>query len=179
MATTEPRLLDVTIGAYDSLDEALVDFWAVRDLYQKLGASSKMDAAVVSKSPDGKVKIEKTFEASTRHDALAGLGFGLAAGLIAALFPAVGITAALVAGGIGGAAIGALVGHVQTGMKRDDLKKIGDALDKSQAGLVVVYETNLADQVKKTIKTVRQFVSKLADVSGEDIEKAIRQSRAA
>ena len=155
------------------------DYNAVRDLYQQLGASANFDAAVLSKSPEGKVKINKSYEAGTRHDALKGLGFGLAAGIIAAIFPAVGITAALLAGGIGGAAIGAIVGHIQTGVKRDDLKKIGDALDTSEAGLIVVYNANLADQVKKNIKTARQFVSKLADVTAGDIEKAIRQTRAA
>lgn len=179
MAASEPSLLDVLVGSYRTVDDAMADYDAVREFYRKLGASSKFDAAVVSKSPEGKVKIEKTYEAGTRHDALAGLGFGLAAGIIAALFPVIGITAALLAGGIGGAAIGAIVGHVQTGMRREDLKKIGDALNDSEAGLVVVYETNLADQVKKNIKAARQFVSKVADLTTEDIEKAIRQSRAA
>lgn len=179
MKAGEPKLLDVLVGTYKNTNEALFDYNAIREVYQKLGASSHFDAAVLSKSPEGKVKIEKTYEAGTLHDALKGLGFGLAAGVIAAIFPAVGIAAALVAGGIGGTAIGAIVGHVQTGMKREDLKKIADALDGSEAGLVVVYETNLADQVKKNIKTVRQFVSKLADVTADDIEKAIRQSRAA
>lgn len=179
MAASEPRLLDVLVGTYKNVNDAMSDYNAVRDFYQKVGASSNFDAAVLSKSPEGKVKIEKSYEAGTRHDALKGLGFGLAAGVIAALFPAVGIAAALLAGGIGGAAIGAIVGHVQTGMKRDDLKKIGDALDDSEAGLIVVYETNLADQVKKNIKTARQFVSKLADVTANDIEKAVRQLRTA
>lgn len=179
MPTNEPRLLDVLVGIYKSVDDAKADCTALRNLYQQVGASDKFDAAVVSKSQDGKVKIDKTYEAGTRHDALRGLGFGLAAGVIAALFPSVGIAIALVAGGLGGAAIGAVVGHVQTGMKREDLKKIGDALDNAEAGLVIVYESNLADQVKKTIKAVRQVVSKLADVTAGDIEKAIRQSKAA
>ena len=107
MATSEPRLLDVLVGTYKNTDDAMSDYNAVRDLYQQLGASANFDAAVLSKSPEGKVKINKSYEAGTRHDALKGLGFGLAAGIIAAIFPAVGITAALLAGGIGGAAIGA------------------------------------------------------------------------
>lgn len=179
MAKSEPQLLDVLVGIYKNVNDATADCTALRDLYQKLGASDRFDAAVISKGADGKVKIEKTYEAGTRHDALRGLGFGLAAGVIAALFPSVGIAIALVAGGLGGAAIGAIVGHVQTGMKRDDLKKIGDALDNAEAGLVVVYEANLADQVKKNIKAVRQVVSKMAHITAEDIEKAIRESKAA
>lgn len=179
MAASVPKLLDVLVGVYKNVDDATSDYTALRNLYQKLGASDDFDAAVVSKSSDGKVKIEKTYEAGTLHDALKGLGFGLAAGVIAAIFPGVGIAVALLSGGIGGTAIGAIVGHVQSGMKREDLKKIGDALDDAEAGLVVVYEANLADQVKKSIKAVRQVVSRLADITAEDIEKRIRQLREA
>jgi uncharacterized membrane protein len=179
MATSQPQLLDVLVGIYKNVNDATFDYTALRDLYKKLGASDDFDAAVVSKTKDGKVKIEKTYEAGTRHDALKGLGFGLAAGIIAAAFPGVGIAIALIAGGVGGAAVGAIVGHVQTGMRRDDLKKIGDALDDAEAGLVVVYKANLADQVKQNIKAIRQVVSKLADVTAADIEKEIRQTRAA
>jgi len=179
MATSEPKLLNVLVGVYGNVADAKSDYAALRDLYQKLGASDDFDAAVVSKSPEGKVKIEKTYEAGTVHDALKGMGFGLAAGLIAAIFPSIGIAVALLAGGVGGTAIGAIVGHVQTGMRREDLKKVGDALDDAESGLVVVYEANLADQVKKNIKALRQVVSKLADLTADDIEKQIRQSRAA
>ena len=179
MATSEPKLLDVLVGVYDNVDDAKSDYTALRDLYQKLGASDEFDAAVVTKTPEGKVKIDKTYEAGTLHDALKGLGFGLAAGLVAALFPSVGIAVALLAGGVGGTAIGAIVGHIQTGMRRADLKAIGDALDDAEYGLVIVYEANLADQVKKNIKAVRQVASKLADITADEIEKQIRQSRAA
>ncbi|HVP34913.1 MAG TPA: hypothetical protein VMT09_14900 [Steroidobacteraceae bacterium] len=179
MATNEPKVFDVLVGVYKNADEAKSDYTALRNLYQKLGASDDFDAAVVSKSPEGKVRIDKAYEAGTVHDALKGLGFGLAAGIIATAFPGVGIAIALLAGGVGGTAIGAIVGHVQTGMRREDLKKIGDALDDAESGLVVVYEANLADQVKKNVKAVRQVISKLADIGAEDIEKQIRQWRAA
>jgi len=95
MATSEPKLLDVLVGVYDNADDAKSDFTALRNLYQKLGASDEFDAAIVTKSPEGKVKIDKTYEAGTLHDALKGLGFGLAAGVVAALFPSVGIAVAL------------------------------------------------------------------------------------
>ena len=175
----EAQMVDILVGTYKNVDDAKSDYTVLRDLYSRLGASDAFDAAVVTKGTDGKVKIEKRYEAATRHEALEGVVFGLAAGVVAASFPAVGIAIALAAGGAGGAAIGAIVGHLQKGLRRDDLKKIGDALDNAEAALVVVYKANLADQVKENIKAVRQVVSKVADVTADDIERAIRQSRAA
>ena len=46
-----------------------------------------------------------------------------------------------------GAAIGAVTGHIKGGMDNTDLEALGEVLDKGQAGLIVVYATNMADQV--------------------------------
>src|SRR4029077_3173447 len=81
-----------------------------------------------------------------------GLGWGLAAGVAAALFPPVGIVGALALGAGGGAAIGAVTGHAHGGMSRGDLKDLGDTLDAGTAGLLVVYEANLAEQIAANIK---------------------------
>jgi uncharacterized membrane protein len=132
-------LLDVLVATYDNVGDAEADLKRVREIYKGLGTSDNFDAAVISKNKRGRVKIDKTYEAGRRHDALKGLGFGLAAGLAAAIFPPVGIGAALAAGGAGGAAIGALVGHVQSGFSRGDLKALADLLDPRNA-LIVVYE---------------------------------------
>jgi uncharacterized membrane protein len=174
----DARLLDVLVATYANIGDAETDLKAIRKLYDKLGTSHNFDAAVISKNKEGKVKIDKTYEAGTRHVALKGLGFGLAAGLAAAIFPPVGIGAAVAAGGVGGAAIGAIVGHVQIGIPRDDLKVIADLLYPSEVALIVVYETNLADQVEKNIKAVNHVVSKVADLTADEIAKDIRRAAA-
>jgi uncharacterized membrane protein len=179
MAEKDARVLDVLVATYNNVNDAENDMNAVRELYKTLGTSYNFDAAVISKNQKGRVKIDKSYEAGKRHEALKGLGFGLAAGVVAALFPPVGIAQALIAGGVGGAAIGAIVGHVQTGMSRDDLKKIAEQLDKSTAALVVVYEASLADQVMKNIKAVNQVISKLADLKTEELAEEIKQARSA
>jgi uncharacterized membrane protein len=179
MSKNDAQLLDVLVSTYANARDAETDLNAIREVYKKLGTSHNFDAAVISKNARGRVKIDKTYEAGRRHDALKGLGFGLAAGLAAAIFPPVGIGAALAAGAAGGTAIGALVGHVQTGIPRGDLKAIADLLDASEAALIVVYETNLADQVKKNIKAVKQVVRQMADVKADQIADEIRQARAA
>ena len=175
-ASQEPQVLYVLAASYESVDAARTDLESVRALYDEIKASDKFDAAVLSKDEKGKVHIDKTYEAGTRHDALKGLGWGLAAGAAAALFPAIGIGAALAAGGAGGAAIGALAGHHQKGMDRGDLKELGDVLDKGQAGLIVVYQANLADQVAATIKAINRFESQIVDLTADELANDIRAS---
>ena len=178
MPDKDERLLDVLVATYDNISDAKTDLKAIRQLYEKLGTSHNFDAALISKDKKGKVKIDKTYEAGTRHASLKGLGFGLAAGLAAAIFPPVGIGAALAAGGVGGAAIGAVVGHVQSGIPRDDLKMIADLLDPSKAALIVIYETDLADQVERNLKAVNHVVSKVADLTADEIAENMRRAAA-
>jgi len=103
-----------------------------------------------------------------------GLGWGLAAGVVGVLFPPVGI--GIAGASAGGAAIGAVVGHAQGGMSRADLKELGDTLDAGPAGLIVVYETNLADQVAANIKAANRMVSKMTDVAADQLAEDIRAS---
>ena len=48
-------------------------------------------------------------------------------------------------------------------MSRSDLKELGETLDAGQAGLIAVYETNLADQVAANIKAANRIVSKATE----------------
>lgn len=54
-----------------------------------------------------------------------------------------------------GAGIGAVSGHLKNGMSNSDLKELGTVLDKGQAGLIVLYATNMADQIAASIKAER------------------------
>ena len=93
-------------------EDALEDYDAVRAAYEDLGIIDTYDAAVVTKGPDGKVRIVERIEEPTRHGAIAGLAVGLAVGALVALFPAVALGAGLAIGGASGAALGATAGHV-------------------------------------------------------------------
>ena len=59
------------------------------------------------------------------------------------------------------------------------MKAFADLLDPSEAALIVVYETKLADQVKKNVKAVKQLVRQMADLKADEIADEIRQARAA
>jgi uncharacterized membrane protein len=156
--------LYVLAAAYDDVDTAVADYEAVKAVYREVKTSNEFDATVIAKDDTGKVSIVRKHEQPTRHGAAVGLGWGLATGVAAALFPAVGILGALAVGGAGGAAIGAVTGHATGGLDRDTLKQLGETLDAGSAGLLVVYEANLADQIKANVKATRRMVDIADDV---------------
>jgi uncharacterized membrane protein len=174
MARSDADTLYVAAAAYDDVDAAVADYEAVKELYRAIRSSHDFDAAVIAKSDDGKVSIVKKHEHPTRLGAAVGLGWGLAVGVTAALFPPLGIGIATAAGA--GAAIGGVTGHVSKGVKRGDLKDLGETLDEGQAGLVVVYAFNLADQVGATIKAANRVVSRATDMAADELVADLRKA---
>jgi len=134
----------VFAASYDTLAEAEANYHAVRELYQASGLIDTYDAAVITRDDAGKVSIVAKHEQLTRRGAWRGLGIGLAGGALLALFPAVGLGAGLLLGGTAGAGFGALAGHVTAGLRRADLKDLGEQLDDGHSGLVVVAEAEAA-----------------------------------
>lgn len=174
MAKKDKDTLYVVAATYDDIKGAVADYEALKQLYYQIKSSHDFDAAVIAKDADGHVEVVKKHEQPTRHGAAVGLGWGLGVGVVAALFPPVGI--GLVAAGGGGAAIGAVTGHVTGGMSRKDLKDLGEALDSGTAGLVAVYEVNLADHIAATIKAANRVVSKATDMAADQLAADIREA---
>ena len=148
----------VLASQYNTESDALADYDAVRKLYNDLGIIDTYDAAVLTRGPDGKVEIVKRVEEPTRHGAAAGLLIGLAVGAAVVLFPAAGIPlAAAMAGGAAiGTTAGAVAGHVARGMKRSDLKELGELLDNGKSGLVVVAASDVASKVEAAITRAKK-----------------------
>jgi hypothetical protein len=61
-------------------------------------------------------------------------------------------------------------------MKRSDVKELGETLDEGQAGVIVVYETNLADQIVANIKAANRIVSKATDMAADQLAIDIRNA---
>jgi uncharacterized membrane protein len=166
---------------YDSEGEALADYDAVRKLYTELGIIDTYDAAVLTRKADGKVTIVKRVEEPTRQGGAAGLAVGLAAGALVALFPAIGLGAGLLAGSAIGASVGAVAGHVVGGMKRSDLKDIGELLDNGTSGLLVVAATDLESRVNAAItrakKRAKAQMKADADALTAEIDLRARSAR--
>jgi uncharacterized membrane protein len=174
MAKQENDTLYVIAAAYDDVDLAVADYEAVKAIYREVKTSHDFDASVIAKDQNGKVRIVKKHEQPTRHGAVVGLGWGLATGVVAALFPPIGI--GIAAAGGAGAAIGGVAGHASGGMSRGDLKDLGEALDAGQAGLIAVYETNLADQVAANIKAANRVISRETDMAADQLAEDMKQA---
>jgi uncharacterized membrane protein len=163
---SEKDMLVVLAASYDSVADAEVDYEAVKALYYDAGVGHSFDAAVLEREADGKVKVADKHEQSTRH----GAWEGLAIGALAAILPGIGL-------GVGaavGAGVGAVTGHMKGGMKDDDLKQLAATLDKGRAGLIVLYATNMADQVAASIKAQNRFISAAIDADADELAKQIK-----
>src|SRR5262245_55342287 len=146
----------IIANEYDSEADALADYEAVRALYSELGLVDTYDAAVVTRKPDGRVDIVKRTEMPTRQGAARGGLWGLAVGAIAALFPGVGLAVGLAGGAAAGVGLGAVAGHVAGGMRRSDLKDLGELLDEGSSGLVVVAATDVAARVDAAVTRAKK-----------------------
>jgi uncharacterized membrane protein len=176
---TEPDTLLVLAASYDNVAEAEADYEAVKALYYEIQTSHEFDAAVIARDEDGKIEVVKKHEQPTRHGAVHGLGWGLAVGAVCAVLPGVALLGGLAVGGGAGAVIGAVTGHVRGGLDNSDLKGLGDVLGEGQAGLIVVYATNMADQIAANIKAVNRFVSKEIDANADVLARQLQEAETA
>jgi uncharacterized membrane protein len=81
-------------------------------------------------------------------------------------------------GGGAGAALGRATGHAASVMTRDDLKALGEVLDEGDAGLVVVYGSDMADRVITSVRRARRTVRRSADVSLPELAAQVRAAQA-
>ncbi len=164
---SEKDTLLVLGASYESLAEAEADYEAVVELYKEFGVGHAFDAAVLERGADGKVKVVDKHEQTTRH----GAWTGLAIGALTAVLPGIGL-------GVGaavGAGIGAVSGHLKGGMSNDDLRELGAVLDKGEAGLIVLYATNMADQIAANIKAENRYVSEAIDAEADELAKQLKE----
>jgi len=160
------------IGVYENLDDAELDYEAIKDLHVEAGLIDAYDAALIERRDDGKVKIVKKHETPTRVGGVLGGGMGLATGLVIALFPAAAIgTGLLAATTAGGALLGSLAGHAAAGMSRDDLKEAGEQLDRGTAGLVVVGVSDMESKIERAMKHAAKVEAKRLEADAAEIEK--------
>jgi uncharacterized membrane protein len=164
-------------GVYGSLDDALADYEAVKDLHTEDNLIDAYDAAVIERREDGKVKIVKKHETPTRAGGVLGGGVGLATGLVIALFPAAAIGGGLLAAATGGGAVlGAVAGHAAAGMSRNDLKDLGEQLDAGQAGLVVVAVSDMEAKVQAAMKRAKKVEEKQMKADAKKIEADAKEA---
>ena len=169
MADTKNPVVFVFIASYGSVDDAEMDYTAVKQLYSD-GVIDTYDGAVVEKDADGNVHVSK-HEKPTQKGAWTGIGVGAVVGV---LFPPAIIPMAAAGGVTGG-----VIGHVWRGMSRSDMKDLGDTLDAGTAALVVVGKSSLADKIAKATAKAQKRVEKQLNVDAKDFDKELAAEAAA
>ena len=163
---SEKDTLFVLAASYDDVAAAEADYQTVKDMYEAAGIGHDFDATVIQRDADGKTHVVKKHEESTRH----GLKWGLAIGAATAVLPAVG----LVGGMAAGAGIGAAAGHIKGGMSDSNLKQVAGTLDKGQAGLIVIYATNMNDQINAAIDAENKYISDEMNIDQAALDKQMK-----
>ena len=59
-------------------------------------------------------------------------------------------------------------------MSNDDLEQLGTVLENGEAGLIVIYATNMADQIAASIKAENRFVSDAIDADADELAKQLK-----
>jgi len=168
----------VLANEYDAEADAVADYEAVRKLYSNLGIIDSFDAAVLTRQADGKViivkRVDEQPEGRMRWVA------GLAVGTAVALFPAVALGIPVVGLGMGllaGAGVGAVVGgHVARGMKRSDLKDLGELLDHGTSGLLVVATSDIEARVDEAITRAQKRAKAKLQADNDAIKEEISRA---
>ena len=153
----------VFIASYGNVNDALMDYTAVQQLYID-GVIDTYDGAVVQKDADGNVHVSK-HEKPTQKGAWTGIAVGAVVGV---LFPPA-IIAMAAAGGVAGG----VIGHVWHGMSRSDMKDLGEELDAGTAALVVVGKSSLADKIAKATAKAQKKTEKQLNVDAKDFDKEL------
>ena len=164
---SEPDGLILFAGQYPDLDSAYEDFNAIKFLHQEKFIG-QYEAAIFEKQQGGKVKILNTDATERGWGAKAGAVTGAVLGII---FPPTIIGMAA-----GGAALGAVFGNFMKGMKRSDIKEIGEMLDEGTAGIVLVAETTLEEGERRLMKKAAKIMKKQVDASAKELKEAIDEA---
>jgi uncharacterized membrane protein len=154
-------------GEYENVDDAKADLQVLKELHREHVVGT-YDAAVITKTDDGKVKIVDKIEKPTQHGGWAGMAVGAAMGLI---FPP-----SILVGGLLGAGAGALIGHLRSGMSNSDLKEVGEMLEESEAALIVVGEATIERAVDDATKRAKKQMKKEVRADAKELEKAIDEA---
>lgn len=152
--------VQVFVAAFNSPNEAGEYMDAIKQ-GKKEGLIGIIDAAVVVKNAEGKVKITDTKQRRAKGFVTGSL-LGGVLGLIIA--PPAAVVAA------GGGLIGTLVGQLRSAPLRDEMKEIGEALTPNSSAIVAVIEHSWVAQLEAALaeagaKVIRDSIK--ADIAAQ------------
>ncbi len=130
-------------AVYPDKEKAKVTFNMLKEMH-KAANITLVDAALISKNDEGKIKIEETAELTVAKGARRG---AIITGVLAVIYPP-SLLVSLVAGG----AIGALAGRIRdTGIKNPKLKEIADQITPGNSAVVVLVDDDSTLSVQNAL----------------------------
>jgi len=103
-----------------------------------------IDSALITKSEDGKVKVEETTELTTGKGARRG---AVITGVLGLIYPPSLIASILVGGGLGG-----LIGKLRdTGIKNPQIKDIADRLEPGKSAVIALADEESTPDVQRAL----------------------------
>lgn len=143
------KQLEVFVATFSDEEQggaALKDFQEM----DREGSIELIDAAVVVRDADGKVKFEETADPSGKRWAKRG---AIAGGLVGLIFPP-----SIIATAAAGAAGGGVWGKVRDkGIPDDDLKAIGESLEPGTSAIIAVAEDRVIERLQRGIEGYRRI----------------------
>ena len=81
----------------------------------------------------------------------------------------------LIAGALAGGGVGLLTSHFTKGLKRGDVKELGELLDEGQAGIVFVGVVDPDQSMDHLLTHALTTMTKQVDANAEELKKAMRR----
>jgi uncharacterized membrane protein len=136
--------MQVFVAAFDGEGQAaaaLKDFRAM----DREGSIELIDAVVVVRSTDGKVKFEETADPSGKKWAKRG---AIAGGLVGLIFPP-----SLIVGAAVGGAGGGIWGKIRDkGFRDEDLKAVGESLQPGTSAIIAIAEDRMVERLERGLE---------------------------
>lgn len=140
----EEKNIHLTVGYFDDEESAKLVVDSFDSMHKNL-AINLVDAALLSKNEDGKLKVHETEELTTGKGARRG---AVILGVVGLIYPPSFIASTLLGGGIG-----ALAGRIRdTGIKKDQMKGIADELEPGMLAVVTLSDEESTRLIIDTIK---------------------------
>ena len=138
MSSSTIELFVASFGTEQEAGAALKDFQAA----QREGAIDLIDAAVIVRTGEGKVKFEETADPSGKKWAKRG---AIAGGIVGLIFPP-----SIIAGAVAGGGAGGVWGKVRDkGFKDEDLKEIGESLPPGSSAIIAIAQDRMIEQLER------------------------------
>jgi uncharacterized membrane protein len=154
---------DLIVVGFDREDDGLAALRSLRSL-EKHADLRLEDTAVITKDPDGTVKVINEMASGTEQGIVVG---GILGPILAFMFPVVGL--------VGGAIVGGLVGRsVKPGIDGAFVKEVTEQLKPGSAALFALVRSGTADSIAAAFRPYRGRVIQTS--LPEDFEEALRDA---